>query len=231
MAPPVVLHARGLLFDLDGVLADSTDSVEAHWRRWATSHSIDPDTLLRVVHGRRAIDTIREMTPQLDPEAELAVLAAAEAADTSGVVALPGAQALLARLPAHGWAIVTSGVRSVAEARLRASNLPLPSVLVSAEAIERGKPDPEGYLVAAARLGVPVAACVVIEDAPVGVAAAQAAGMACVALTTTHSAPELTGARLVVPSLDALQVSVAANPDGTVHFTIAAKLGSMRAEA
>src|SRR5690349_529562 len=121
---PAVLHARAVLFDLDGVLADSTASVEMHWRRWAASHALDADALLRVVHGRRALDTIREVTPHLDADRELATLVAAEAGDTAGVVAAPGAALLLPRLPANAWAVVTSGVRAVALARLAASGLP-----------------------------------------------------------------------------------------------------------
>ena len=231
MSASAVLHARVLLFDLDGVLADSTASVEMHWRRWATRHALDADALLRIVHGRRALDTIREVTPQLDAETELAWLVAAEAGDTAGVVAAPGAAALLARLPADGWAVVTSGVRAVAVARLRASDLPVPPVLVAADEIARGKPDPEGYLAAAARLGWPAAACVVLEDAPAGIAAARAAGMRCIALTTTHAAADVAGADLVVPSLAALRVSQAPHPDGGVHYTLAAAPGHASAEA
>jgi sugar-phosphatase len=226
MTASVVLHARALLFDLDGVLADSTASVEMHWRRWAARHALDADSLLRIVHGRRALDTIRAVTPQLDAEAELAWLVAAEAGDTAGVVAAPGAVALLARLPADEWAVVTSGVRAVAEARLRASELPVPPVLVAADEITRGKPDPEGYLAAATRLGWPAAACVVIEDAPAGIAAARAAGMACVALTTTHRAPEVAEADLVVSSLAALHVTRTPHPEGGVRYTITAGAAS-----
>ena len=205
---PDTLRCRALLFDLDGVLADSTASVERHWRRWAASHGFDGDAIMRVVHGRRAIDTIRDVAPGLDAERELAALVEAEAGDTTGVVAAPGAAALLPRLPADGWAVVTSGVRVVALARLRASGLPEPPLLVAADMIARGKPDPEGYLTAAHRLGRAPADCLVIEDAPAGLAAARAAGMRCVALTTTHAAAELAGADLVVASLAALDVEI-----------------------
>lgn len=208
------LRCRALLFDLDGVLADSTANVVGHWSGWARRHGLDVDALLRVVHGRRAIDVIREVTPALDAEAELATLVAEERDDTTGVVALPGAAALLARLPAGHWAVVTSGVRAVALARLRACALPVPPLLVAADEIARGKPDPEGYLTAAARLGVAPADCVVVEDAPPGLAAARAAGMRCVALTTTHAESALGGADVVVPTLAGLRVGVTA--DATV---------------
>ena len=214
------LRCRALLFDLDGVLADSTASVEHHWRAWAERHGLDPDALLQVVHGRRAIDTIRDVAPTLDAEAELAALVAAEAGDTAGVTASPGAAALLPRLPAGAWAVVTSGVRAVALARLQACGLPLPLLLVPADEITRGKPDPEGYLAAAARLGVAPPDCVVFEDAPAGVAAARAAGMRCVALTTTHAASALTHADRIAPSLAGVQVTIELASDGGATFTL-----------
>lgn len=220
MATAPVLRCRALLFDLDGVLADSTASVEAHWRWWAVAHRLDPDALLHVVHGRRAIDTIREVAPALDAEHELAALVDAEAGDTTGVVAAPGAAALLPRLPAGEWAVVTSGVRRVALARLRASALPDPPLLVAADEIARGKPDPEGYLAAAARLGRTPAECVVFEDAPAGVAAARAAGMRCVGLTSTHAAAALAGADLLAPSLAGVRVTRTADADGSARYEI-----------
>ena len=226
MAP---LRCRALLFDLDGVLADSTASVETHWRRWAAGHGFDGDAPMRVVHGRRALDTIREVAPGLDAERELAALVAAEAGDTTGVTAAPGAAALLARLPAGSWAVVTSGVRQVALARLRASGLPEPPLLVAADEIARGKPDPEGYLAAAARLGRVPDECVVVEDAPAGVAAARAAGMRCVGVTTTHAAGALAGADLVVASLAALRVEVGASDDGGPAFAVAPLAGDAAA--
>lgn len=203
-----MLSARALLFDLDGVLADSTASIEAHWRRWAVRHGLDADTFTRAIHGRRGLDVIRELAPQLDAERESADLAAAQAADTNGVIAAPGAGALLARLPNAAWAVVTSGRDAVARARLRAAGLPVPLLLISAEDVAAGKPAPEGYLAGAAGLGVPPAECVVVEDAPVGVDAARAAGMRCVGLATTHSPSELSAADLVVPSLAELRVAV-----------------------
>jgi sugar-phosphatase len=205
--PPAPLRCRALLFDLDGVLADSTASVEAHWRRWAAGHGLDPDAILHVVHGRRAIDTIREVAPALDAERELA--------------ALPGAAELLPRLAAGSWAVVTSGMRAVALARLRASALPEPPLLVAAEDVGRGKPDPEGYLAAAARLGRSPAECVVFEDAPAGVAAARAAGMRCVALASTYPTADLAAADLVVPSLAGVRVEASAAPDGGAAYVVA----------
>ena len=137
-----MITCTALLFDLDGVLADSTAAVERHWRAFARRHALDGDAVMRVVHGRRAVDSIRALTPHADVDAELAWLVDGEASDTSDVVAIPGAAALLAALPADRWAVVTSGVRRVAEARLRAAGLPLPTHLIAADEIARGKPDP-----------------------------------------------------------------------------------------
>ncbi|MEO8000177.1 MAG: HAD-IA family hydrolase [Gemmatimonadaceae bacterium] len=206
MNPPPFAIASMLLFDLDGVLADSTACVEHHWRQWAAQHRIDPDALLKRVHGRRAVDTIREVAPLLDADAEFRALAAAETLDTSGIVAEPGAVDFLKRLPNNRWGVVTSGAHSVAIARLNACGLREPPLLISAEMLTRGKPDPEGYLVAAWRSGYTPRDCVVFEDAPAGVAAAHAAGMRCVALTTTHPAAALANADWLVSSLAAVRV-------------------------
>jgi len=201
-----MLPFHALLFDLDGVLVDSTAVVERTWRAFAARHALDAARVVRAAHGRRAIDTIADLTPAVDGVAELARMIDEEATDLAGLEALPGAAALLTALPLDRWAVVTSGVRAVAEARLRAAGLPIPAVLVPADEIARGKPDPEGYLHAAARLGAAPADCVVLEDAPAGLAAARAAGMRVVALTTTHDAASVAGADLVVPTLAALRV-------------------------
>jgi sugar-phosphatase len=200
------IRCRAVLFDLDGVLVDSTARVEYHWRVWAEQRGLDVDALLQVVHGRRAIDTIRSFAPHLDAEAELQAIVAAEVGDTRGLAALPGAEATLAALPPTRLAIVTSGSRSIALARLRAAGLPIPRVMVAADEIERGKPDPQGYLRAATALGVPPEDCIVVEDAPAGAAAARAAGMRLIAITTTHDPSSLPGAVLAVPNLAALRV-------------------------
>lgn len=196
-----MLSALAILFDLDGVLADSTAAVERSWRGWAARHGLAGDAVMAAVHGRRAVDSVRALAPALDAAAELAALEASEAEDVADVVALPGAAALLAALPAGQWGVVTSGTRRVALARLAAAGLPTPSMLVSAADVARGKPDPEGYLLGARRLGVAPADCVVVEDAPAGAAAARAAGMQLLALTTTHAADALPPADLVAPTL------------------------------
>jgi mannitol-1-/sugar-/sorbitol-6-phosphatase len=195
------LIASAILFDLDGVLADSTPSVTRAWSAWARRVGLEPEFLLPLVHGRRAIDTIRAVRPELDAESELATLVADETTDNADVVEIPGARALVSALPAGRWAIVTSGLRPVATARLVAAGVPIPRVMVTAESIRNGKPDPEAYLRGAAELGVAPADCLVVEDAPAGAAAARAAGMRLLGLATTHTAAELEPADLIVPDL------------------------------
>jgi sugar-phosphatase len=190
------------------VLVDSTAIVERQWRRFAARHGLDPDAVIRVIHGRRSVDSIPQLVPGADVDAEVAWLAEGEATDVDGLGPLPGAAELLGALPPERWAVVTSGVRRVAEARLRGTGLPMPRHIVPADEITRGKPDPEGYLRAAELLGVPAAACVVVEDAPAGAAAARAAGMGLLALTTTHDAAAMAGADLVVPTLAEVEVAV-----------------------
>jgi sugar-phosphatase len=202
------LLASAILFDLDGVLADSTPSVTRAWSAWALRVGLEPDWLLPLVHGRRAIDTIRAVRPELDAESELATLVADETSDNADVVEIPGARALVSALPPDRWAIVTSGLRPVATARLIAAGVPIPSVMITAESIRRGKPDPEAYIKGAAELGVAPADCLVVEDAPAGATAARAAGMRVLGLTTTHTAAELMPVDLVAPDLTHITVHV-----------------------
>ena len=197
----MTLLASAFLFDLDGVLADSTASVFRAWTTWAHRVGLEPAELLPKVHGRRAIDTIRAVRPEVDAQEELDFLIGLETTDNHDVVPIPGARELLSALPIDAWAVVTSGIKAVATARLVAAGVPLPHVMISAESVSRGKPDPEGYLRGAKELGVPPELCVVVEDAPAGAAAARTAGMRLLALTTTHGAEELEPADLVVPDL------------------------------
>jgi sugar-phosphatase len=176
-----------VLADLDGTLVDSHASIVRAWRWWAARHDVDPAAIERIMLGRPSGDVIAEVAPQLDAAAESAIVDAYEAQDCEGVVALPGAAELLGGWPADRLAIVTSCTIPLVRARLRATGLPMPAVLVTPERVSRGKPDPEGYLRAAAELGAPVDECVVLEDAPAGVAAGRAAGMHVVGVLTSQT--------------------------------------------
>jgi mannitol-1-/sugar-/sorbitol-6-phosphatase len=192
-----------VLLDLDGVLVDSAESVERHWRRWAEERSIAPEEVLAIAHGTRTVDVIRRVAPGLHAEHEAEAVDRRQAADGS-IAAVPGARELVDRLPTARWAVATSGSREMALARLRGADLRLPPVLVSAGDIATGKPDPECYLRAARRLGVVPADCVVVEDSPPGVRAGIAAGMTVIAVPTTHDPPELSAAHHVEPDLRAV---------------------------
>jgi sugar-phosphatase len=185
------LSCEAVLFDMDGTLVDSHVCVEITWRRWAARHSLDADALLRIAHGRQNHETVRLMAPHLETPEELAALVAAEEDCREGIVEVPGARELLDRLPLDRWAVVTSAWHRLATIRLECAGLPVPPLLVTAELVARGKPHPDGYLLAATRLGVDPARCVVVEDAPPGIDAARAAGMRVIGIATTFSRAQL----------------------------------------
>ena len=197
----MIISCSAVLFDLDGVLVDSTAYVERQWRDWAARRGLEAEPFLRVCHGRRAVETIRLAAPELDAEGEVARFPEFVTEDCVRLDPLPGARQLLQGLPGGLWAVVTSGVRASAALRLREAGLPAPRVLVGAEDVEHGKPSPEGYLLAAERLDVAPAGCVVIEDAPAGIEAARGAGMRILGLTSTHPMDELRGANLIITQL------------------------------
>lgn len=195
------LRCKAILFDLDGVLVNSAELVERTWRVWAARHQLDAEKVIAVAHGRRTIETVRIVAPQLSVDAEVAALESSEIITAEGVYEIPGARELLEMLPSERWAVVTSGIRAVAEFRIRHTGLPMPSVMICAEDLSRGKPDPEGYLTAALRLGRASKDCIVIEDAPAGIEAARNAGMRVIAIAATHPADQLQAADLVVERL------------------------------
>jgi sugar-phosphatase len=205
----MTIHAHALLFDNDGTLVSSLDSVDRCWTRWAGEYGITAEAFARVeLHGRPAAEIVADLLPaHLVPEA-VARVEQLEVEDVAngGVRLLPGTRDFLDSLPADRWAVVTSATRRLADARLDAVGI-RPKALVSADDITRGKPDPEPYLLAARQLGVDPARCVVFEDAPAGLRAGRAAGMTTVALATTHPAAEL-DADLVVRDLSALSALV-----------------------
>jgi len=186
-----VITCEAILFDMDGTLVDSTVCVEATWRTWAARHNLDIEKLLQVAHGRQNHETIRLVAPHLETPEEIDFLVRAEEECQDGIVAVPGARDFVHMLPVERWAVVTSAWRRLAEIRLGLAGLPLPAALITADDVKRSKPHPDGYLAAAARLGVEPAECLVFEDAPAGIEAAIAAGMNVVGLKTTFSRKEL----------------------------------------
>jgi sugar-phosphatase len=184
-------ECRAILFDLDGVLVDSTAYVEEQWRRWAASKGLPADPFLAVCHGRRALETIRLAAPYLDAEAEVAGFRPEAFPNSSPIHPIEGAADLLRALPRENWAVATSGTRAMAAARLRQAGLPLPAVFICAEDVVHGKPAPDVYLMAASALAAEPSECVVIEDSPAGIQAAASAGMRVIAVTTTHRREEL----------------------------------------
>ncbi|MFZ0808682.1 MAG: HAD family hydrolase [Candidatus Sulfotelmatobacter sp.] len=188
------ISCAALLFDLDGVLIDSTPAVARVWGRWAVAHGFNPDEVVANAHGRPSIATIREYLPDSDYEAENLIVESGELEDLDGVVPLPGAVELLARLPENRWTIVTSCTRALAEVRIRAAGLPLPATMVTSTDIMHGKPDPEPFLKGAAKLGFGAADCIVVEDAPAGIRSGKAAGAKVIAVKTTAAEPVLRAA-------------------------------------
>ena len=175
------------LFDMDGTIINSMDATERAWSAWARRHGIDVETFLPTIHGVRGIETIsRLQLPGLDPHAEARDVLLAEIEDVAGVAAIAGAASFLASLPENRWAIVTSAPRELAIRRLGAAGLPLPDVFITGEDVEHGKPAPDCFLLAAQRLGLPIEDCLVFEDAPAGIQAAEAAGASVVVVTATH---------------------------------------------
>nr|WP_314121777.1 HAD-IA family hydrolase [uncultured Brevundimonas sp.] len=178
------------LFDMDGTLITSTAAAERVWTRWAERHGLDVAAFVPTIHGVRAIDTIRRQNlTGIDLDAEVAWVERGEIEDVDGVAPLPGAIDFVGRLPSDRWAVVTSASIPLARARLEAAGVTPPAVLITAEDVERGKPDPAGYHLAAERLGFAVEDCLVFEDAEAGIAAGEAAGADVVVVTAAWTHP------------------------------------------
>jgi mannitol-1-/sugar-/sorbitol-6-phosphatase len=203
-------RCAAILFDLDGVLVDSTRSVDRQWRIWARERGIDEEKAVAIAHGVRAVEVIRAIAPHLDAEAEVEKLESLEAADHDGVAVMPGAADLVRSIPDGRWGVVTSGRRDLATARLQLAAIPIPRVMVTAQDVVNGKPHPEPYLKGAELLDVNPAKCLVIEDAPAGIRSAHAGGMKVIALTSTYPASALREADAVVQQLRQIQIA----PDG-----------------
>src|SRR5712671_1995943 len=203
----IEFRCSAMLFDLDGVLIDSTRSVDRQWRAWAREQKIDEEKVMAIAHGVRTIEVIRAVASHLDAEAEVRRLESREAEDQVDVVVMPGAADLISAIPDGRWGVVTSGTRLLASARLRLGGLPVPKILVTADDVANGKPHPEPYLKGAQLLGANPAECLVIEDAPAGIRAGHASGMKVIALTSTYVASELGDADAVIGLLNRIRVA------------------------
>jgi mannitol-1-/sugar-/sorbitol-6-phosphatase len=203
---------------MDGILISSLGSVERSWTKWATMRGLDPKAVLSMIHGRRSIESVARLRPDLDAESENAVIEQLEIEDKDGIEALPGALALLQSLPADRWTVVTSATEPLARVRLSAAGIQVPDRIVTAESVSRGKPDPAPYVAGAAVLGLPPAECVVFEDAASGARAGRAAGCTVIATPFSHSIESLSAAHYLVSDLDAVTASVSG--DGEIALKI-----------
>ena len=208
----LTFSCSAILFDLDGVLVDSTRAVDHEWRLWARRKGVDGDAIMAIAHGVRTIEVIRRVAPHLDAAAEAWEIENEEAGDQEGVSVMPGAATLLRSIPEGRWGVVTSGTRLLASARLRFCGLPVPKVLVTADDVTNGKPDPEPYLKGAEQLGFKPADCLVIEDAPAGIQSAREGGFKAVAISSTYPADALHSADTVIASLG--QIKIKSNGGG-----------------
>lgn len=204
----VEIECSGLLFDLDGVLIDSTPAVARVWTKWALAHGFDPEETVKAAHGRPSVATVRDLLPTADAEKENQAILRGEIEDTEGVVPLPGVRELLNMLPENRWALVTSCARPLAEVRLRTAGLPMPRRMITCDDVRIGKPDPEPYRKGAELLGFSPSTCVVFEDAPAGIRSGKAAGALVIALPSTSPNAELeeAGADWIIRSYADLSV-------------------------
>lgn len=213
---PVQIRCKGVLFDMDGILISSIGSVERTWKKWAGMRGVDPDYALSVVHGRRAVDTLATLRPDLDWEAELKIIEDIEIVDDSELRVLPGVPELLRALPADRWTVVTSATERMARARLASGGVPVPERLVTAELVTHGKPHPEPFLAGAALLGFAPEDCVVFEDSSAGAKAARDAGCIVVATTFSHPVETLDAAHYLIEDVTGVSVETLEGDEGMI---------------
>lgn len=211
---PVLIRCQGVLFDMDGILISSLGSVERSWTKWAQMRGVDPVYACSIIHGRRAIDSIIKLRPDLDPLPELKILEDMEIGDNDGLSVLPGVLDLLASLPKNRWTVVTSATERLARARLAAGGVPVPERLITADQVTEGKPHPAPFLAGAALLGFVPQECVVFEDSASGAEAGRAAGCTVVATTFSHSVEALYAAHYLVPDLTGVTASILPGDEG-----------------
>jgi sugar-phosphatase len=212
-----IIDASAIIFDLDGVLANSIAVLEESWSIWCAEKGLDFETVMRVAHGRRKTEILAIVLPGQDPRPEIERLIALEKERMGSVKKIAGAAELVAKMPAGRWAIATSGERPAALARLEQVGIAAPAVMISAEDVTQGKPNPEVYLKAAAAIGMAPEKCLAFEDAPAGIAAALAAGMEAVAVLTTYPASEFPAD---VPRVSDLTQVLLAGADGDFEITL-----------
>jgi len=194
-----MIKCKAILFDLDGTLIDSIAAVDRAWSRWAIRNGLDPADVVPRIHGRRAVDSLRLLapSPDIDIDAEQAWLEAMESKDTEGIVPIRGALEFVASIPKSMWSIVTSGASPVAIARLNSVGL-TPEFAVFGEEVQNGKPAPDPYLLAAKRMNIDPASCLVFEDTGAGVRSGKSAGMKVVAIAGPGDHPDLSEADAIV---------------------------------
>ena len=219
-ASPVLVRCQGILFDMDGILISSIGSVERSWTKWAEMRGVDPVHACKIAHGRRSIETVAELRPDLDPESENKVIENLEIEDKEGVTVLPSVLALLAALPKDRWTVVTSATEPLARVRLAAGGIPVPERIITAENVTEGKPHPAPYLAGAALLGFAPEDCVVFEDATSGTESGRAAGCTVIATTFSHPVDALDAAHYLIPDVTGISVETLPGDAGLVlRFT------------
>jgi sugar-phosphatase len=219
-AESATVYVRGVLFDMDGVLISSTAADERTWLRWARFHGMEGSFSLRSTHGRRSIDTLRLLRPDLDLAAEVLRIEEFDAEDQGGVVSLPGVERLIRSLPADAWAVVTSASEPIMRRRLEAAGIAPPSHFISGDRVAHGKPNPEAYELGARVLGFSPSECLVVEDAPPGIEAGKAAGCPVLATLSSHGPEELAEADWIVPSLDQVSASLGQDARIAIHLDL-----------
>ncbi len=213
---PVLVRCKGILFDMDGILISSIGSVERSWTKWAMMRGVDPEYAVSIAHGRRSIETVAQLRPDLDAETENKIIENLEIEDTDGVTVLPGVLKLLAALPRNRWTVVTSATEPLARVRLATGGIPVPERIITADDVPQGKPHPAPYLAGAALLGFAPEECVVFEDAESGTKAGRAAGCTVIATTFSHSIESLAAADYLIPDVTGVEVTTLAGGEGLV---------------